>query len=149
MVLKTVKMKVVPDNFPPWMRGFLFAAGVYNLAWGIFITIFPDAYFSWLTEVNGQAIWLISYQGAGVIIFGIFYIWAGLYPVRMWFLIFTGLLSKLFGAVGVYFFILDKSLTNHFIFHLLVNDLAWVVPLAIITLRALRLRKTLTYEKAA
>lgn len=131
------------------MRGFLLTAGVYNLAWGIFITIFPDSYYSWLTEGSSHAIWLIKYQGAGVILFGIFYLLAGLYPVRFWFLILAGLLSKLFGAVGVYFFILNETLTNHFIFHLLVNDLAWVVPLAIITQRAMRLRKILTYEKVA
>lgn len=142
-------MEDLPGSLPPWMRGFLFAAGVYNLAWGIFITIYPDAYFSWLTETDSQAIWLISYQGAGVLIFGIFYLLSSLYPVRFWFLICIGLFSKIFGAVGVYFFIVDKSLTNHFIFHLLVNDLAWVVPLAIITSGAFRLKKILTYEKAA
>lgn len=131
------------------MRGFLLVAGVYNLAWGIFIFNFQDAYYSWLLEINNQAKWLVTYQGAGVIIFGLIYLLACLYPVRFWYLILLGLFSKLFGAVGVYFFILDKSITNHFIFHLLVNDFLWVVPLAVITFRAFKLHNIYNYEKAA
>ena len=139
----------MPDKLPPWMRGFLLVAGVYNLAWGIFIFNFQDAYYSWLLEINNQAKWLVTYQGAGVIIFGLIYLLACLYPVRFWYLILLGLFSKLFGAVGVYFFILDKSITNHFIFHLLVNDFLWVVPLAVITFRAFKLHNIYNYEKAA
>lgn len=132
------------------MRGFLLVAGVYNLAWGIFILNFQDAYYSWLLEVNKQAKWLVTCQGAGVIIFGLIYLLACLYPVRFWYLILLGLFSKLFGAVGVYFFILDKSITNHFIFHLLVNDFLWVAPLAVITFRAFKLHNIYYYyEKAA
>ena len=139
----------MPERLPPWMRGFLLMAGVYNLAWGIFICNFPDAYYNWLIGANNRESQLVVYQGAGIIVFGLIYILACLYPIRFWYLILLGLLSKMFGAVGVYFFITDKSLTNHFIFHLLVNDLVWVIPLAMITFRAFRLRKILTYEKAA
>ena len=131
------------------MRGFLLVAGVYNLAWGVFIYNFPDAYYSWLIEANRTAKQLVVYQGAGVIFFGVVYVLACLYPVRFWYLILLGFLSKLFGAASVYFFITEKSLTNHFIFHLLVNDLVWVIPLAYITFRAYRLHKKLLYEKAA
>lgn len=131
------------------MRGFLLVAGVYNLAWGIFIFNFQDAYYSWLLETNKQAKWLVTYQGAGVIIFGFIYLLACLYPVRFWYLILLGLFSKLFGAVAVCFFILDKSITNHFIFHLLVNDFLWVVPLAVITFRAFKLHNIYNHEKAA
>lgn len=142
-------MEEVPDKLPAWMRGFLLVAGVYNLAWGVFIYNFPDAFYSWLVEEKTEAGQIILYQGAGTFLFGIVYIIACLYPLRFWYLILLGLLSKLIGAVGVYFLIIDKSKTNHLIFHLLVNDLAWVIPLATITFRAFRLRKNLTYEKAA
>lgn len=131
------------------MRGFLLVAGVYNLAWGLFIYNFPNAYYNWLTEANRGVNRLVEYQGAGVILFGLIYILACLYPVRFWYLILLGVLSKTFGAVGVYFLVIDKSLTDHFIFHLLVNDLVWVIPLIFITFRAFRLRNNITYEKAA
>lgn len=130
------------------MRGILLVAGVYNLAWGVFIYNFPDAFYSWLIEANREASQWIVYQGAGTFIFGILYILAALYPLRFWYLILLGLISKLSGALGMYFFI-DKNITSHFIFHVLLNDLAWIVPLAIITYRAFRLRKLQTYEKAA
>lgn len=131
------------------MRGFLLMAGVYNLAWGIFIYNFPDAFYSWLVEEKRVTVQLIIYQGAGTIVLGIMYILACLYPVRFWYFPLLGLISKMVGAAGVYFLIIDKTVTRHFIFHLLVNDLVWVVPLALITFRAFRLHKYHTYEKAA
>lgn len=132
------------------MRGLLLMAGVYNLAWGIFIYNFPKAFHQWLTAgsvaYTGK---LVIYQGVGVIIFGIFYILATLYPFRFWYLILLGLISKLLGAIGVYFLIINKTVTKQFIFHVLVNDLAWVIPLAFITYRAFWFRKQHMYEKAA
>ena len=134
---------------PHWMRGFLLLAGIYNLAWGIFIYSYSEAFYVWLAEADTKENQWVEYQGIGVIVFGLVYLLACLYPIRFWFLILLGLLSKLCGGLIVYHLIVDKSLTDHFIFHLLVNDLAWVVPLAIITFRAFRLRKKLPYEKPA
>lgn len=131
------------------MRGVLLLAGVYNLAWGVFIYNFPDAFYSWLTEQNAAASRLIVYQGAGTFIFGIIYVITALYPVRFWYLILLGFVSKLSGAIGAYFLIIETNITSHFIFHVLVNDLAWLFPLGIITYRAYLLRKFHTYEKAA
>lgn len=130
------------------MRGILLVAGVYNLAWGIFIYNFPDAFYSWLVEASVEASNWIVIQGAGTFVFGVLYILAALFPIRFWYLILLGLISKLAGAIGLYFFT-DRNITNHFIFHVLVNDLAWIVPLALITYRAYGLRKLRTYEKAA
>lgn len=131
------------------MRGVLLITGVYNLAWGVFIYNFPDAFYSWLTAQNAEAGQIIVYQGAGTFIFGIIYLVAALYPVRFWYLILLGFLSKLFGAIGAYFLIIDSNITRHFIFHVLVNDLAWLLPLGIITYRAYMLQKNHNYEKVA
>ncbi|WP_017733967.1 hypothetical protein [Nafulsella turpanensis] len=133
----------------PWMHGFLLVAGIYNLAWGLFIYVFPKAFFRWLTASQEAADQLVVYQGIGVLMFGILYILTALWPVRFWYLALTGLLSKVFGGMAVYFFIVDKTVTKQFIFHLLVNDLAWVTPLAFITYRAFKLHKHYLYEKAA
>ncbi len=132
------------------MRGVLLMAGVYNLAWGLFIYNFPEAFHKWLTA--GAVVYagkLVIYQGIGVFVFGIMYILATLYPLRFWYLILLGLISKLVGAIGVYFLIINKTVTKQFIFHVLVNDLAWVVPLAFITYRTFWFRKQQIYEKAA
>lgn len=132
------------------MRGVLLLAGVYNLAWGLFIYSFPEAFHQWLTaKAVAYAGKLVIYQGMGVFIFGMMYILTALYPLRFWYLILLGLLSKLLGAIGVYFFIIDKTVTKQFIFHLLVNDLVWLVPLAFITYRAFWFRKKQTYEEVA
>lgn len=131
------------------MRGVLLLAGTYNLAWGLFIYVFPEAFFRWLTASQQAAGPLVIYQGVGVLIFGILYLLTALRPVRFWYLALTGLLSKVFGGIAVYFFIVDKTVTKQFIFHLLVNDLAWVIPLALITYKAFKLQKYYLYEKAA
>lgn len=139
----------VQNRLTPWMRAVLLLAGTYNLIWGLFILYFPDQFYSWLLETRAEGAKLVDYQGVGVLIFGFLYLLSSLYPVRFWYLIFIGLLSKTFGAVGVYFFIMNQSLTDHFIFHLLINDFAWLIPLAIIAQRAFWLRNMHTYEKAA
>lgn len=132
------------------MRGVLLLAGGYNLSWGVFIYNFPEAFHRWLSAgavaYGGK---LVIYQGVGVFIFGIMYILAAMYPLRFWYFILLGLLSKLLGAVGVYFLIINKNVTKQFIFHVLVNDLAWVVPLAFIAYRTFWFRKNQMYEKAA
>ena len=139
----------LPKQVSPWMRGLLLMAGFYNLIWGFFIFNFPDQFYSWLQEKEREGGKLVEYQGVGVLIFALLYLLCSLYPVRFWFLILVGLLSKVLGAVGVYFFVLNKLVTDHFIFHLIVNDLAWALPLVIIAYRAFWLRNIHNYEKAS
>jgi hypothetical protein len=128
-------------KIPQWMRGFLLLASIYNIAWGIFIYNFPTAYYGWLTKTNLEAPAIISYQGLGTIAFGAIYFLTACYPLKLWFLILLGILSKLTGAIGIYYIIMDQQMTRTFIFQMLMNDLIWIVPFILIFFKVMEVRK--------
>lgn len=125
----------------PWMRGLLLLMGAYNLGWGIFIYAFPTSFYQWITQTDRLAPALITWQGLGVLAFGLAYLLSAVYPTRLWFLIGLGFISKLFGAIGFYFVVMQQTITKKYIFHLLMNDLVWLVPLGIIFVNVIRVRR--------
>ena len=125
----------------PWMRGLLLITGAYNLGWGLFIYAFPNSFYQWITQTDRLAPALISWQGLGVLAFGIAYMLTAVYPTRLWFLIGLGFLSKLFGAIGFYFVVMQQTITKKYIFHLFMNDLVWLIPLGIILVRVIQVRR--------
>lgn len=125
----------------PWMRGVLLLAAIYNLAWGIFIYNFPDAFYHWVTGSTGATPGIISYQGIGVLLFAALYFVSALYPQKFWYFILLGVLSKIIGSAWFYFEIMDQQVTKRFLFHIIMNDLAWVFPLGIIAYRASQIKK--------
>jgi len=130
-----------PLRFEPWMRGILLLAGIYNLAWGLFIYNFPDAFYQWVTETENPAVAAIGWQGMGVLFFGVLYIATALYPGKLWYLIIAGILSKLIGGVWFYFVVMQQEVTHKFLFHLIMNDLVWIIPFTVILIRAWKVYK--------
>ena len=127
-----------------WMRGLLLLAGFYNLGWGFFIYIFPDSFYQWISQTGQSAPEVIGWQGIGVIIFGMIYISVALYPTTLWYLLIAGIASKVLGAAWFYWFILEGSATRPYLFHLIMNDLVWVLPFFIILLRAYQVKQKKT-----
>lgn len=125
----------------PWMRGMLLIAGAYNTGWGVFIYAFPTSFYQWITQTEQAASWFVTWQGLGVLAFGLAYILAAVYPTRLWWVIALGFFSKLIGAVGFYFVVMQQNITKKYIFHLLMNDLVWLIPLGIILVRVVRVRQ--------
>lgn len=122
----------------PWMRGFLLIGSVYNISWAIFLFYLPNSYIKWISEgVQSENQWILS-QAIGVAIVGIFMLLATLNPVKYRFLLLVALVGKLFGGLLVYFLILEAAITKKFIFHLLMNDLVWAIPLIFITVAAFK-----------
>ena len=130
-----------PPRVEPWMRGMLLLMGAYNIGWGIFIYAFPDSFYQWLTQTEQLAPTLITWQGLGVLAFGVAYMLIALYPTRLWFLVGLGFLSKFFGAIGFYFVIMQQNITKKYIFHLIMNDLIWLIPLGIIFIKIMQVRR--------
>ncbi len=120
----------------PWMRGFLLLAGVYNLIWGIFIINLSDTFFLWLSGTQRATPALVYYQGWGVLLFGFLYAASGIWIKKLWWVPGLGMISKLFGAWAVYAFIFDGDISRKFYFHLIMNDLVWVLPLGYIAYKA-------------
>lgn len=128
----------------PWMRGLLLLAGAYNLGWGFLIYIFPNSFYQWISQTGQNASDVISWQGMGVIIFGIIYIAVALYPTTLWYLIAVGIASKILGAAWFYWIILEERATRQYLFHLIMNDLIWVLPFVVILIRAYQVKQKKT-----
>ena len=133
---------ISPPRIEPWMRGLLLLAGAYNVGWGVFIYAFPQTFYQWITQTTQETPWYIEWQGIGVLAFGLAYILAAIYPIRLWWIIGLGFFSKLIGAIGFYFVVMQQIITKKYIFHLLMNDLVWLIPLGIILIRVMRVRRT-------
>ena len=136
-----IKHDKSPPHVEPWMRGLLLLMGAYNLGWGVFIYVFPTSFYQWITQTDQLAPALITWQGLGVLAFGLAYTAAAVYPTRLWFLIGLGFISKLFGAIGFYFVVMQQTITKKYIFHLLMNDVVWLIPLGIILANVIRVRQ--------
>ena len=125
-----------------WMRGVLLTASVYNLAWGIFLFWSPTSYIKWMTEgVQTQNQWVL-YQAIGILVVAAMLFMGFLRPLKFKGLILLSFLAKLLGGVIVYFMIMESQLTKKFMFHLLMNDLVWLVPLLLIVLAAFKAEKS-------
>lgn len=132
----------------PWMRGLLLIAGAYNLGWGAFIYYFPASFYQWVTEGYQDLPALIKWQGLGVLLFGLGYILTAVSPRRYWWVVPLGIVSKCVGAIGFYFVFMEQTITRPYLFHLIMNDLLWLIPLTIIFVRMVHIRKQrIAYEQ--
>lgn len=127
--------------FPNWMRGFLLITAVYNIFWGFFIAIYPESFFHWVTESQKALPEIIIWQGRAVLVMGIIYFFTALHPGKLWFMLFFGALTKLFGGIWFYWVILDTEIGRKGIFHLLMNDAVWIPFLVVFGFKALSYKK--------
>ena len=121
-------MKLVSWYLSRVKSKWLFAAALYNILWGGWVVLFPQAIF----ELTG--IPLMQYpqiwQCVGMIVgvYGVGYGIAALDPDRHWPIVFVGLLGKVLGPIGFLFSVLQGDFPLVFVFTLLTNDLIWWSP---------------------
>jgi len=125
--------------FPQWMRGFLLICGVYNVAWGIFIYNFPEAFIKWITQTNMASGYLVELPAVVLMILGILFIISAFYPVRFWYLLLFGSGIKLFSGIWLYYGFMNQQITKKFLLYLILNDYSWALVLIFITYRAFQL----------
>ena len=125
-----------------WMRGILLIASVYNVAWSVFLFWSPYSYIKWMTEgTQTENVW-VFYQAIGILLVAIMLFMGFLKPIKFRWLIFISFLAKLLGGIAVYIFILESQFTKKFVFHLLMNDLVWLIPLLLIVIAAFKSEKS-------
>ena len=122
----------VHGRSPRWARHWLWAAGIYNLAWGALIIAFPNLLFDLcgIARLNYPEIW----QCVGMIVgvYGIGYIAAAGDSRTHWPIVLVGLLGKIFGPIGFAFALLKGTFPPVFGLTILTNDLIWWVPFSLI-----------------
>jgi hypothetical protein len=121
---------------PAWMGVVLWVAAVYNLAWGAWVILWPNALFDWahMPRLNYPQIWQCVGMVVGV--YGIGYGIAARNPLRHWPVVLVGLLGKIFGPIGFLRAVWKGDLPTRFGATILTNDLIWWVPFTLILWRA-------------
>jgi ligand-binding SRPBCC domain-containing protein len=117
---------------PCWASRWLWAAGIYNLAWGALAIAWPHLLFD-LTgaeRINYPEIW----QCVGMIVgvYGIGYLIAASDSRTHWPIVLVGLLGKVFGPIGFLVALLRGTFPPLFGLTILTNDLLWWIPFALI-----------------
>lgn len=125
------------------MHRWLIAAGLYNLVWGAFVVLLPDALFRVVAMEPlagpGRGIWQCLGMVIGV--YGIGYLCASRDPLRHWPIVLVGLLGKVFGPIGFVWTATRGEVPWSFGMTILTNDLVWWVPFAIMVRRGLALER--------
>ena len=120
------------SSSPRWASRWLWAAGIYNLAWGAIIIAFPNFLFDLcgIPRLNYPEIW----QCVGMIVgvYGIGYIAAASDSRTHWPIVLVGLLGKIFGPIGFAVALAKGTFPPVFGLTILTNDLLWWVPFGLI-----------------
>jgi hypothetical protein len=127
------------------MRGVLLLAGIYNLAWGAAVIVFPVASYRWCGFPDSQAS-MPLWQCLGMIVgvYGIGYAIAAFDPVRHWPVVLVGLLGKVLGPIGMVHAIWNGTLPMTAGRTCLFNDLIWWIPFGLILAYAWRRHSSLS-----
>jgi hypothetical protein len=124
--------------FPQWMKTTLLAAGLYNIAFGLWAIGWPHLWFDWsgIARPGYPQIW----QAVGMIVgvYGIGYLIAASNPIRHWPLVLIGLIGKLLGPFGYAKAIMEGTLPLSASWIILTNDLIWWIPLSLILWKTLQ-----------
>jgi hypothetical protein len=131
--------------FPMHFRGILLLAGMYTIAWSAFFKWFGPNLVGWLAMGNSDLIELPSaYYGTFGILVGIIIFVSAFYPVSWVYLIIAGIAGKVILAIWFSLgFLPDIGWNKRSGFHLIVNELVWLIPLILIFLRALQVKNYL------
>jgi hypothetical protein len=138
------KNSIMP-SFPMPMRGLLLLTGMYSFAWSAFFRYFGGDLIRWLSmnpteipEINGRVFGTVG------MLFGFLIFLSAFYPISWQYLIMAGIAGKLILAAWfVIAFIPELGWNKRSIFHLVFNELLWLIPLSIILIRSIQVKKYL------
>jgi hypothetical protein len=114
-------------------------AAIYNLAFGLWACLWPEAFFSW-TEIappNYPALW--QCLGMVVGLYGILYASAARDLQRARLVIAVGLLGKILGPIGFFLITAANEWPLRTVTLIVFNDLVWWLPFSLFLLDPTRL----------
>lgn len=117
---------------PTWMGQVLLAGGIYNLAWGLSVVVFP----SWVFDAFQlpQPNYLEFWQALGMVtaVFGMGYVFAARDPIHYWVVVLMGTIAKIAGLLGFLYSYVLGDLPLSFGLTVVADDLLWLVPFLLI-----------------
>lgn len=136
----TRPMPAAPST-PRWMSRWLWAAGIYNIAWGGAMGLAPVWTMNRL-GVNPPTLelWPQLWACIGMIVgvYGVGYLIASRDPARHWPIVLVGLLGKVLGPIGFVQAALQGQLPWSMGVTILTNDLLWWIPFSMILWHAIQ-----------
>ncbi|WP_232825625.1 hypothetical protein [Algoriphagus litoralis] len=132
-------------------RGLLLLAGMYTIAWSAFYKWFGTQLIQWLAMGSADLSDLpASYFGTFGIVVGLVIFVSAFYPVSWVWLILAGITGKIISAIWFTLgFAPDLGWNKRSIFHLIFNELIWLIPLILIFLRSLQVKNYLNETERA
>jgi hypothetical protein len=122
----------IPIEPSQWMTNALRLAGLYHLCFGAFAVLFPTLPFVWAGMSEPNLPWLWQCIGMLLGVFGIGYLLAARDPFRHWPIVVAGLLGKVLVPIGFVDAALRGEAQWAFCWVVVLNDLVWWVPFALI-----------------
>ena len=135
--------------FPMHFRGLLLLAGMYTVAWSAFYKWFGPELIDWLAMGSDQAFDLPAgwYGNLGIVV-GLVLFVSAFYPVSWVYLILAGITGKVILAIWFSLgFLPEIGWNKRTGFHLIVNELLWLIPLILIFLRGLQVKEYLRKQE--
>jgi hypothetical protein len=110
-----------------WARFILCLAAIYNVFWGVVISIYPQII---LFDDNPTNFTYIILRCIGMLVgvYGIAYYFSSRDPVKFWPLILVGFIGKVLGPLGALYYIVLGQITPRFFIVNVFNDLIWLFP---------------------
>jgi peroxiredoxin len=114
------------------MTTVLLWAAVYNIAFGAFTVLLPNALFNFagIPPLNYPGVW----QCVGMIVgvYGLGYGISAFSPYRHWPIVLVGLLGKIFGPIGFIYALIIGEFNLKFGSVIITNDIIWWIPFTLI-----------------
>lgn len=106
-------------------KGWFWAATIYNLVWGVVVSLMPDLPFrvAGMEPLNHPMIMQCVGMMVGVYALGYYYLARD--PVRYANFVWVGLLGKTLGPLGFFVGFLMGEIPGRFFFIVLFNDIIW------------------------
>jgi hypothetical protein len=107
------------------------AAGLYNVAWGLFTVIDPQWLFRFARMPLQNYPQIFACLGMVVGLYGILYLEVARVPERGWLIAAVGLAGKILGPIGLGRLIWSDAWPARTAILCLTNDLIWWIPFAL------------------
>ena len=114
-----------------WHRAAFLAAGIYNIAWGLYAALDPDGFFRFagLEPLNHPQVF--ACLGMVIGLYGVLYLEVARRPEHGFLIAAVGLAGKLLGPIGLAPLLLSERWPLRAALLCVTNDLIWWVPFAL------------------
>lgn len=131
------------------MRGLLLLTGMYTFAIGAFFRYFGQDLLKWLSmEPSFTTTTSSSALGSVGMLLGFLIFLSAFYPLSWRYLILVGIIGKSILAIWfVLIFMPELDWNKRTVFHLVFNDLIWLIPLITIFVRSSQVKQYIDSQK--